>query len=108
VADAAKAAVAGCRKRFEHGLRRIAQRQVGVADDRGAGAQIAINATGTLRGDAVDEFHFATGRKSAGVGAIERAAFHIDGAYHAMPALRIGAQMIEHVERESAAAWMNG
>ncbi len=77
--------------------------EVDMADDAGAGAHLAIDAARRHRGDAVDELGLADRPQRVGpVGAVHRAAFHVDGADHLVAAVEIGQQLVEQIARDVA------
>ena len=89
---------AGGHQRVEHFTRLCAQAQVGMADDRIAQADIAIEAAGALGGDAVDVLDLTDDLEGIVCsGAVKGAAFHEDRADHVVPAGGIGMEFVEGV-----------
>ena len=88
MADAAEAPAAGAVKRLEHRLDAAAEHQVGMADDAGAGADLAVDAARRHRGDAVDELGLADRlHLLRAVGAVHRARLHEHGRDDVVAAL---------------------
>jgi len=87
---------------FQDGLDRRSQLQIGVTDDAGAGAHLAIDAAGAHRRHAVDELGLAHRAHLRGaVLSIHGAAFHVDCGDDVMAALHVGQQLVEQVARHA-------
>ena len=98
VADAAEAPAAGAHQRLEHRLDAAAEHQVGMSDDAGAGADLAVDAARRHRGDAVDELDLADRlHLLRPVGALHRARLHEHGREDVVAAVGVGEQIVEQV-----------
>ena len=99
VADAAEAAAAGARYAPPAPApTRVAQRQVGMADDAGAGARRAVDAAGAHRRDAVDELGLADRlHLDRPVGAVHRAALDEDRGRDVVAGAGVGQQLVQQV-----------
>ena len=84
--------------RFQHRLHLVAQHHVGVADDASAKPLVAVATTGACRGDAVDEFDFASGLHCRGrVGPVHRTGLDVDGCDHIVTAVQIDQLLIGEI-----------
>ena len=98
VTNALEPSRCGSLERFQHFGSPIAQLKIGVADDRCAGAQVAIKAAGSLCRDAIDEFDLADGLFRIAIGSIvERTALHEDRADHVVAAGHVRMKLVEGV-----------
>ena len=80
------------------GSTRAAEHQVGVADDAGAGADLAVDAARRHRGDAVDELDLADRlHLFRDIGAQHRARLHEHRRQDVVAAVGIGEQVVEQV-----------
>ena len=97
-ADAAKAAAAGADHRLQKPLDRRAERQIGVADDAGADARLAVGAAGAHRCDAVGELDLADRAQLDGTfGAVHREPFEIDARRDVVSGADIGEQLRQQI-----------
>jgi hypothetical protein len=98
MADAAEAAVAGRDLRLQHAGHTVAEAQVGVPDDTGAEAALAVLSALGHRRRAIDEFDFADRlHLCRPVGAVHRAAFDEDALRDVVTAAGVGEQLVEQV-----------
>jgi len=98
VADAAEAAVAGGDLRLQHARDAVAEAKVGMPDDGGAQAALAVAAARAHRRRAIDEFDFADRlHLRRAIGAVHLAAFDKDAVRNVVPALGIGEQLVEQI-----------
>jgi hypothetical protein len=76
----------------------VAQEQVRPADDAGAGSEVAVEAAGAHRRDAVDELGLADGSQCKGaVGLVEGAALHEHGRHDVVARAGVGHQLVQQV-----------
>ena len=81
-----------------------AQREIGMADDAGADARLAVAAAGAHRRDAVGELDLADrAHLLRPVGAIHREPFEIDGGDDIVSAADVGQQVRQQIARRSPA-----
>jgi hypothetical protein len=98
MADAAEAAVAGRDLRLQHAGHAVAEAQVGVPDDTGAEAALAVLSALAHGRRAIDEFDFADRlHLRQPIGAVHRAAFDKDALRDVMTTARVGEQLVEQV-----------
>ena len=101
VADAAES-VGDLQVRLQHLVDPFAEGAVGVADDAGAGAHIAVDAARRHGRDAVDELGLAHRLHVLGpVGPIHRPALHEDGGDDVVAAAQVGEQLLQQVTRRT-------
>ena len=98
VANALEAAVAGGDLGVEHVARLLAEAQVDMADDAGAGAQVPVEARRAHRRDAVGELGLADAAQlGRTVLAVHRVTVDEHGADDVVAGLRVGQQVVEQV-----------
>jgi hypothetical protein len=103
MAHPAKAAATGPQMGQQDGLDRVAEGQIGIADDAGRDAGWAVIPRGAHRGDARDElgladraiFGQAAPRRVGG--AVHRAAFEKDGRDDVVAGVEVGEQLVEEI-----------
>ena len=103
MADAAEAAAPGGNLSLEHGLGRIAEQKVDVADNAIADQRLAIASARGHRGDAIGEFHLANrAERLRARGAVHRTAIDIDRGDDVMAGGDVVGQFLDHVAQTAA------
>ena len=98
MAHPAKAAATGPQMRQQDGLDRVAEGQIGIADDTGRDAGRTVIPRGAHRGDAGDKLGLADGPEFGGAAlAVHRAAFEEDGCDDVVAGVEVGEQLVEEI-----------